>query len=226
MQEILISQARKDNKNVKEVTNQLKNDGTGTGQSDSKGRKKQISNDTSRGNRKRITRLMAHPIFRNNPRGVSENEAKEIILKNDFFDKNRNQKSSGFSNRFEMLQINDDKIIFDHTSHLMWQQHGSLESMSFEQAMHWIEELNRIGYGNFNNWRLPTLEEAMSLMKREKNNGSLFKDHIFSQKQSEIWTSDLTENQTMAWVVFFTYGSCYVSCFDLNNYVQAVRSLN
>ena len=224
MQDLLISHERKENENGTESNIRLKKDGAETWESNFKNRKKQIYYGDPGDNRMKCAPLLSNPIFRNLPRGLSEEEAKEIIIKNDFFDKNRNKKGKGFSNRFEILQIDSDKVIFDHTSHLTWQQHGSLESMPFEQAMRWIDELNKICYANFNDWRLPTLEEAMSLIKKEKNNGNLFKDQIFGQKQSGIWTSDLTENKTMAWVVFFNYGSCYVNCFDLNNYVQAVRS--
>lgn len=223
MQDLLISHARKDNKNVAELTIRLKRDGSGTRESNLTNRNQKICYGVPGDNRMKCVPYLSNPIFRNLPRGLSEDEAKEIMIKNDFFDKNRNKKGKGFSNRFEILLVNDDKVIFDHTSHLTWQQHGSFESMPFEQALRWIDELNKIGHANFNDWRLPTLEEAMSLIKKDKNNGNLFKDQIFGQKQSGIWTSDLTENKTMAWVVFFNYGSCYVNCFDLNNYVQAVR---
>ena len=96
--------------------------------------------------------------------------------------------------------------------------------MPYKQAKFWIEELNRIDYANYHNWRLPTLEEAMSLMKKEQRNGELFIDPIFDQTQKGIWTSDLTQNGSLAWVVFLNYGSCYVNCFDLENYIRAVRS--
>ncbi len=188
--------------------------------------KMQRVTDALKNNRGKLASFISNPIFRNDPRGLTEREVLDIIIKNDFFDKNRNLHGKGFSNRFETLQINNDKIIFDHTSRLTWQQHGSLESMPFESAKQWLAELNKVGYANFTDWRLPTLEEAMSLMKKERENENLFKDHIFGQRQRGIWTSDVTENKNMAWVVFFNYGSCYVSCFDVKNFVQAVRSLN
>lgn len=188
--------------------------------------RRQRFSDIIKNNQRKLGPLISNPIFRSNPRELTEKEVLDIMIKNDFFDKNRNHKGKGFRNRFETLQMDNDKIIFDHTSHLTWQQHGSLEPMSFDQAVQWIAELNKMGYANFNDWRIPTLEEAMSLMKRERETGDLFKDHIFGQRQRGIWTSDVTENKTMAWVVFFNYGSCYVNCFDLKNYVQAVRSLS
>jgi hypothetical protein len=225
MENLVINYAQQDKELLIESTSRLSSEGAKFRGSYTINDKKQDISDALKNDRRKLASFMSNPIFRTDPKGLTEKEVLDIIIKNDFFDKNRNHKGNGFSNRFETLQINNDKIIFDHTSHLTWQQHGSLESMSLEQAIQWIAELNKIGYANFHNWRLPTLEEAMSLMKKERENGSLFKDHIFGQRQSGIWTSDVTDNKTMAWVVFFNYGSCYVSCFDLKNYVQAVRSL-
>ena len=54
----------------------------------------------------------------------------------------------------------------------MWQQSGSSERMQFEDAKKWITELNLKGFAGFNDWRLPTLEEAMSLMEPEQKNGN------------------------------------------------------
>ena len=172
---------------------------------------------------KKNTSIISNPIFRNHPKQLSEREVTELMIKNDFFDKNRNRYGNGFNTHFEKTQINSDRIVVDYTSRLMWQQHGSLEPMSFEKAQYWITELNQIGYANFHDWRLPTLEEAMSLMKNERRNDDLFQDCIFGQKQSGIWTADYTENAILAWVVFFRHGSCYVNSFDLDNYVRAVR---
>lgn len=225
MQNIIESHAQKENEIATESLDRLGGNVAGTWKPDSKNIKKQINQSASREKHRKFASFISNPIFRNQSRGISENEVKEIIIKNDFFDKNRNENGKGFNNHFEMLQINSDKIIFDHTSGLMWQQHGSLEPMSFEQAKLWIAELNRIGYASFNNWRLPTLEEAMSLMNKERKNGQLYNEHIFGQRQSGIWTADLTENGNLVWVAFFNYGSCYINCLDLNNYIRAVRSV-
>jgi hypothetical protein len=167
--------------------------------------------------------VRGNPIFRIQPKEVTEIQAREMIVKNDFYDKNRNKESRGFNSQFEMLQSSNEGLIFDHVSGLMWQQQGSLEAMSFDQARLWVEELNRIKYVDFQDWRLPTLEEAMSLMKKEQQNGNLFNNNLFGRKQTGIWTCDSTENGILAWVVFFNYGSCYINCFDLMNYVRAVR---
>ena len=223
MSQTSISQAQKNTEVAPVLADCSEGEGNGGRKFESKIRKSRINDDILSVMQRKKSSISSNPIFRNYSKQLSEKEVFEVIIRNDFFDKNRNLHGNSFNTHFEAVQINSDKIIVDYTSRLMWQQHGALEPMSFEKAKLCIEELNQIGYANFHDWRLPTLEEAMSLMKSERRNGNLFQDRIFGQKQSGIWTSDFTENAILAWVVFFSYGSCYVTCLDLDNYVRAVR---
>ena len=49
----------------------------------------------------------------------------------------------------------------------MWQRTG-LDIMSCRLMWLAVDELNRKGFAGFHDWRLPSLEEAMSLMENEK----------------------------------------------------------
>jgi hypothetical protein len=185
----------------------------------------EIDNTTFATNHDQIIKpVLISPKFRYKPKKLSDNDVIEMLKINNFFEKNKNKIGNGFNNQFELRKISHHKIILDHNSGLIWQQDGSAKSMIFKQAKFWIEELNRIEYANYHDWRLPTLEEAMSLMKKEQKNDELFIDPLFDQTQKGIWTSDLTQNESLVWVVFFNYGSCYVNCLDVNNYIRAVRS--
>ena len=65
--------------------------------------------------------------------------------------------------------------------------------MSFGEAEQHIRRLNEQKFAGYNNWRLPTLEEVMSLMKPAKRKGGLYAYHIdpvFDQKQRDVWTAD------------------------------------
>ena len=168
--------------------------------------------------------VLISPVFRYQPKKLSENDVNEMLKINNFFEKNRNKQGRGFNSQFELYKIGGNKIIVDHNSGLIWLPDGSPEAMVFSKAKTWIEELNQIKYAHYDDWRMPTLEELMSLMTKEHENGELFINAIFDQTQKFVWTSDLTQNESLAWVVFFNYGSCYVNCFDLRNYVRAVRS--
>lgn len=163
-------------------------------------------------------------LYRDQPGQVSEEDVAVMIERHKFFDKKKNENGHYRAKTFEFREINGEKIVFDPDSGLMWQRSGSLRSMWFESARQWIEELNRIGYAGYKDWRLPTLEEAMSLMKKQRINGDMHVDLVFDKNQISIWTSDMTAAGSRSWVVFFNYGSCYANCFDFNNFVRAVRS--
>lgn len=164
--------------------------------------------------------------FRRQAKKLSESDVEMMIKKYNFFDVKRNENGRGIKKQFESQDIKGEKVIFDAATGLMWQRGGSSYSMWYNEAENWIKELNDCNYAGYNDWRFPTLEEAMSLMNYESKKNGLYIDPVFDNIQLWIWTSDLSENASRVWVVFFNYGSCYVNCFDFNNYVRAVRSEN
>lgn len=187
----------------------------------------QSKKETIRSNAQEDSKAMnpGHSIFRNQAKSLSEDEVSYMLKSYNFFDKNKNSQGIGFDNQFVVQEINGFKVILDRRAGLMWQQSSSAKSMWFDQAKNFIERLNRERHAGYRDWRIPTLEEAMSLMRRRNGNGGeLFLNSLFNPKQGGIWTSDLIAGGALAWVVFFNYGSCYVNCFDLDNYVLAVRS--
>jgi serine/threonine-protein kinase len=93
----------------------------------------------------------------------------------------------------------------------MWHQSGSFKNLSWKRAKKWVIKLNENGYAGFKDWRLPTLEETVSLLGPEKN-GNQFIDPAFDRTQSSIWTGDSNiSNASLsldrAWSVNFNYGS-------------------
>ena len=136
-----------------------------------------------------------------------------------------NPYGSGFDNKFE--KENNGQIVYDHASGLMWQQSGSDKYMTYEKARAYITKLNRDQFAGYNDWRLPTLEEAMSLMEPPEKFFDLYRelfyiDLLFDKTQRWIWTSDLY-NSSSAWMVSFYYGLCSNYYFNDNCYVRAVR---
>ena len=93
---------------------------------------------------------------------------------------------STIQNNYELKTINNDKVVIDHATGLMWLQSGTVKYLNHEKSMHLLEKINDKGYAGHNDWRLPTLEEAVSLLESDKNNG-LFIDPVFDKFQSSIW---------------------------------------
>jgi hypothetical protein len=78
------------------------------------------------------------------------------------------------------------------------------------------------GFAGYRNWRLPTLEEAMSLMEPERK--ELYINPVFDNEQYWIWTADLY-SASVAWSVNFVYGYCDDVVLGFGFYhVRAVRS--
>ena len=94
--------------------------------------------------------------------------------------------------------------------------------MDFDAALAYIKKLNGRSFAGFKDWRLPTLEEAMSLMEPKQKNRNLYIDPIFDKKQQWIWTSD-KESASSAWVVYFYDGTCHLYHVYYGTFVRAVR---
>lgn len=165
-------------------------------------------------------------LLRNQPREVSQADVINVIRKHDLFEYSRNPEGFGFPHKYLEKEIKGEKIIIDELTKLMWQQSGSEKNMSYRDAKKWIDEINKSGYAGFYDWRLPTLEEALSLLEKEKKNNKLYIDALFDKKQTSVWTSDVQKNNYWTWVVNFNLGKCY-SNYDLfnDNFIRAVRSI-
>lgn len=106
--------------------------------------------------------------LRSTPRkNLSETEVKMMLLSKGLFDSRWNKDASGYPNQFELRE--NDVVIVDHSSGLMWQRANTIDSYNYNGAQKYISELNRTKQlAGYSDWRLPTLEEAMSLMEAEE----------------------------------------------------------
>ncbi len=95
---------------------------------------------------------------------------------------------------------NKDGVVKDETTGLMWHQSG-LQDENWEKV---TEKVGRLNYAGYDDWRLPTLEEAISLLEREKERDYsryLVKD--FDKDVTKIWTNDTMDNSYTRWFVDF-----------------------
>ena len=149
----------------------------------------------------------------------------EMLKDNCFYDGDWNRSASGFINDFQLQ--NDVKVVLDRATGLMWQQSGSVYEISYSDAKKYVARLNSDKFAGYNDWRMPTLEEAMSLMEPTEKGGGMYIDPVFDKTERWIWTSDTNET-TLAWLANFVSGNCYTypnDYFDFTSggYVRAVR---
>jgi hypothetical protein len=128
-----------------------------------------------------ILELRSEPI-----EDLSLEDAREVIRELDFFDIDTNWEGKGLIHQYEEVERNSQKLIIDHTTELIWQLSGSPDHMSLDQAQDYVTQLKRDKFAGNSDWRLPTLEEAMSLMEPVKNDRGLFINKVFHNEQEWI----------------------------------------
>ena len=174
--------------------------------------------------------IRARVSLRSVAESLSENEVSDMLKRKNFFSKphdwNKNfcNPYGNFINEYESMVIRGDKVVLDHATGLMWHQSGSEKYMTDDKAKQWIYALNGLGYAGYQDWRLPTVEEAASLLERRKMNGDLYIDPKFSTRQRWIWTSDPVNEEGRVWVVNFYYGNVYKYFVVYNRCMRPVRS--
>ncbi|ODS34036.1 MAG: hypothetical protein SCARUB_00809 [Candidatus Scalindua rubra] len=124
--------------------------------------------------------------------------------------------------RYEEKSINGDGVVIDHATGLMWHQSGSSDYMRWDNARNWIGNLNYRKYAGYQDWRLPTLEEAVSLLEPGRRINNLYIDPVFNDEQWGIWSGDIYGAKGV-WSVYFSLGN--VRWNVKNRYVRPVRSL-
>lgn len=130
---------------------------------------------------------------------------------------------STISHDYKLESINDDKVVIDHATELMWHQSGSERYIFYKDVKKLLEKLNKEGYAGYHDWRLPALEEAVSLLEPEKKN-DLYINEVFNKEQSSIWTGD-HYNPVIVWRVDFDGGSVSWGNYSHfgGNYIRPVR---
>jgi hypothetical protein len=168
---------------------------------------------------------------------VSAARAKAAIVMNDFYCRGWNEGGGRARRPYETRVLEDDLVVVDRSAGLMWQRGGSgREYFTFRKAAEYARGLS---YAGFQDWRVPSLEEAMSLMTAEENGvpgevilgservkGVMHLDRTFETWAAPfIWTADLADSPGRGWVVYFWDGKCVTESVDFNATVKAVRLL-
>jgi len=130
-----------------------------------------------------------------------------MIKEKNVFDGLYHPQGMKVTNDYEI--VDNGTVIFDHASGLMWQQSGSGQ-IAYRAIKKWVTELNKKRFAGYSDWRLPTIEEVLTLLETKKKGHGLYIDPIFDETQSKIWTADV-HSKTCAWAMFFNEGHCYYS---------------
>ena len=163
-----------------------------------------------------------------------------MIVTHEFYRAGWNDPGKGGVHQYETQVQHGELVVLDRATGLMWQRGGSGKPVQggWQGAEQYVSALNAKGFGGFADWRLPTLEEAMSLMTTPEEGQSRAGRSDDTKKEVAhlarvfelagayfIWTTDLL-TPGRGWVVYFMEGQCIDESLNYNAYVRAVRSMH
>ncbi|BCL59579.1 hypothetical protein DGMP_02720 [Desulfomarina profundi] len=119
------------------------------------------------------------------PAIINDDEIEGCIKRWNFFDAKLNP-----TGKFENVLVDggQPETVIDLKTSLMWQR-GGLDIASIRTMQLNIAELNRQGFAGFDDWRQPTMEEALSLMEPERNEKGIYLHPAFSREQPFIFVA-------------------------------------
>jgi hypothetical protein len=129
-----------------------------------------------------------------------------------------------FPHQYESKTLEGDKVVIDHVTGLMWQQAAS-EFVPGAEIQNHIAKVNINRYAGFSDWRLPTIEELVSLLAGPEK-GSDFIDPIFELPFWFCASADKEKGEDDSiWVVSFEDGYAIDHFASDDLYVLLVRSI-
>jgi hypothetical protein len=116
---------------------------------------------------------------------INDGEIASVLKKWNLFDAEENPEGR-FENSF--VDTGDGLTIVDQRTGLMWQRAG-LDITSVRSMQRNIEKLNKENFAGHNDWRMPSMEEAMSLMEPERNSKGTYLHLCFSKEEPFIFVA-------------------------------------
>jgi len=118
-------------------------------------------------------------------------------------------------NRFERKEIRNEKIIIDYSYGLMW--HLWETKMDYHKSEWWTTR----GYAGLFNWRIPTLEEALSI-------SAIDFEYFLNKPISsiQIWTGDKVSSESgTVWILDLKTKKCSSSAKSSFKYLFSCRKI-
>lgn len=141
--------------------------------------------------------------LRSKPAIIDEDDLPAIVKQGGFFDTRYNPQGS-FANY--LVDNNDQLTVTDLKTNLMWQRQGC-DIASRRKVQTYLAEMNQQNFAGFSDWRLPTIEEALSLLTPKLHN-TLYLHPCFSKLQPFVCLADQRQPGGY-WFIDFKQGTIY-----------------
>jgi len=164
------------------------------------------------------------PRLRNEPATLSMDQVKAMLVDKGLHDAGWNSEGHGVANRYETRAVGDHVVVIDRTTQLTWQKSGSPLQMAFAETSAYVRELNERHHAGFDDWRLPTLEEAASLVEPSTDTQGHTDPVVDGPATPVVWTSDRgPQDSDWRWVAWLVDGTSRPERPGFNAWVKAVR---
>ncbi len=119
------------------------------------------------------------------PAIINDGDIDVIVKKWNFFEAELHPEGQ-FDNA--LVDGGDLSVLIDLKTSLMWQR-GGLDISSIRTMRREVENLNEKKIAGFSDWRLPTMEEALSLVEPQRNPKGVYLSPAFSKEQPFIFVA-------------------------------------
>lgn len=110
-------------------------------------------------------------------------------------------------------------IVIDRATGRAWQKAGSTYPLNWQEAQNYISFLNKNHFGGLSSWRLPTIDELLSLLDESTDPA----DRFFDRARKWLWSCDL-HGKTERWFINLDMGYAASQDMDCPNFAKAVSS--
>jgi hypothetical protein len=160
------------------------------------------------------------PVFKNFT--AEEDLLRACLEKYPFFEAKYQSTGKGIEHLWQVEKLEHGNLISDYATGLMWEVLVyPYQPVNYSQAIHWVQNFNKHGFGGYRDWRLPVLEEALSLIYPIKINDTHLPTEL-SDIRKIIWTANPYNEKI--WIVDYQTGRALLATKSTLQYVRLVRN--
>ena len=135
---------------------------------------------------------------RSEPMKITQDRAREI------FELDRRWRPKHFPENLFITSV-DETTLHDRNTGLVWEKGGWPYTLNWPEAVDRIEQMNRDGFGGLRCWRIPTVPEIVTIMRRSPKAGDLCFPADFDPRHRWLWSAD-RRTYTSQWYVNMDMG--------------------